>query len=187
MTDSAVLMAADKLFQARGYHQVTEAEIAAEAAVAAVIDKHELLIALLDKYNPRQALKTLLHQSQAKTAEDMVRQTFVQLIAVLDDHPIFLNYALVDMQMNNASYLTSMTTDLALDGVGFINRLSKMPDMRPISPIMLGRAFAALVIGFVATGQFAPRPAQFAMRLFPHRAWVEGMVDIFLYGILETE
>jgi hypothetical protein len=76
---------------------------------------------------------------------------------------------------------------MAGDAASFINRLANMPGMRPISSIMLGRAFASLLIGFVATQQMAPRPAQFAMRIFPVQAWVDGITDIFLYGIMESD
>lgn len=191
MTD--VLEAAEKLFQERGYHTVALADVAAEANIALSAlqsqypEKQDILFALLDRHNPRKAFQKALKQARANTAEALVRETFTHLMAVLDEHPAFLDYALLDIQMNSAGYLTSLFVEMAGDATRFINRLSKMPDVRPVSSVMLGRAFAAFVIGFLATERFAPRPAQFAMRLFPPRAWMDGMIDIFLYGILETE
>lgn len=188
-----ILESAEKLFKQRGYYDVTLEDVAADANLPLpglqkqYADKQDILYALLERHSPRQLLKKTLYQLKGDSAETLAREAFWQLIAVMEEHPIFMEYALLDVQVNNASYLTGLMTELAGEMVGFINRLSKMPEMRPISSVMLGRAFASLLIGFVATEQFAPRSARFAMRMFPQKAWVQGMVDIFLYGILESE
>ncbi|MBZ0309418.1 MAG: TetR/AcrR family transcriptional regulator; helix-turn-helix transcriptional regulator [Anaerolineae bacterium] len=191
--NSLLLDTADRLFQERGYEAVSLADVAAETHVemAAVQqlypDKQDILLALLERYSPRQALHQIFRQAKDKDVESLVRDTFMRLMTLLDSHPHFMTYAMLDVQVNEGSYLTGLMTEMAGDAVRFLNRLSGLPGMRPISPVLLGRAFAALVIGFVATQQFAPRPARFAMRIFPEKAWVDGMIDIFLYGILETE
>ena len=43
----------------------------------------------------------------------------------------------------------------------------------------------AMLLGFVASEQAMPKLARVAMRLFPQRAWVDGVVDLMLYGVLE--
>ncbi len=184
-----LLGTADRLFQERGYEAVSLADLAAEAniEIAAVPDKQDILLALLERHSPRQSLRQILRQAKGQDAETLVRDVFMRLMTLLESHPIFMTYALLDVQVNQASYLTALMTEMAGDAARFVNRLSGLPGIRPISPVMLGRAFAALVIGFVATQQFAPRPARFAMRIFPEKAWIDGMVDIFLYGILESE
>jgi hypothetical protein len=42
-------------------------------------------------------------------------------------------------------------------------------------------------MGFLASERIAPGAARFAMRLFPQRAWLDGMVDLLLYGVLEDD
>lgn len=189
----SLLDAAEKLFQERGYHAVSLMDIATEAQMTLLSvqthypDKQDLLLELLERYSPRQPLRQIFRQIKGNDPEYLVRDLFMRLITSMEEHPRFLEYALLDVQVNQASYLTSLMTEIAGDAALFINRLSSLPGVRPLSSVMLGRAFAALVIGFVATQQFAPRAARFAMRIFPEKAWIDGVVDIFLYGILESE
>lgn len=186
-----ILDAAARLFKTRGYHPVLMADIATESKVPlpAVLthfnDKSEVLEALLERASPREELRRVLAELKYDTLEDMTRGVIVKLMDVLNSHTAFMDMAILDLQVNNGTYMAALFSELAGDAASFINRMSNMPGARPISVIMLGRAFASLLIGFAVTQHLAPRPAQFAMRIFPQKAWVEGIADIFLYGIME--
>jgi len=188
-----ILDAAERLFKTRGYHPVLMAEIATESKVplpailAHYNDKGEVLEALLERSSPREALQKALRDLKYDTLEDMVRGVVVRLMDVLNDHTAFMDLVIIDLQVNNGTYMAALFSELAGDAASFINRMANMQGARPLSTIMLGRAFASMMIGFVVTQHLAPRPAQFAMRIFPQKAWVEGIADIFLYGIMESE
>lgn len=191
--DPKILIAAEKLFKTRGYQAVLMADIAAEAKIALPAvqshyhDKEDILYALLEKHSPREALQQALSELNHDTPEELVRDAIRRMLDVFEKHADFADLAILDLQVNNSNFTTALFSELAGGAAGFVNRLANMPGTRPISTIMLGRAFASLLIGFVATQYFAPRPAQFAMRIFPQRAWVDGVADVFLYGILESE
>lgn len=189
----SILNAAEKLFKQQGYHNVLLADVATAAKVPLpafqthFAHKEDLLHALLDKYSPQQEMQAVLNQIHTDTAEEMVRMAVRRLIEIFNDNKYFVDLALLDMQVNNGAYIGNMFTHLAGGAMSFVNRLSNMPGTRPISNVMLGRAFAAILVGFVITEQLAPRPAQFAMRIFPTNAWIDGIADIFLYGLLEDD
>jgi hypothetical protein len=87
--------------------------------------------------------------------------------------------------VNQGAYLTALFEDLIGDAAGFVNYLSTLPGVRPIPTMILGRALASLLIGFLTSQQLAPESVQRALRLFPQKAWVEGLTDLILNGILE--
>ncbi|NJL93163.1 MAG: TetR/AcrR family transcriptional regulator [Anaerolineae bacterium] len=190
---AAILDTAERLFKEQGYHAVLLADIATQAKVPLPAlqthfhDKSDILNALLERRAPRDALRTALRQINKDSAEEMVRAAIREILQIFSAHADFLDLAILDVQVNNSNYVTALFSELAGDAAGFITRLANMPNMRPISTIMLARALASMLIGFAVTQYIAPRPAQYAMRIFPQRAWIEGMADILLYGIVESE
>lgn len=191
--EAKILQAAEKLFRTRGYPAVTLADIATEAGIPIpALQSHyanprALLFALLDQHSPYEALETALEGIRSDTAEGMIREGVGRLIHVFFEHLPFAHLAIIDLQVNNGAYTTELFNNLASLMIGYVNRLSNMPDVRPISSIMLGRVLASLLVGFVVTQQLAPEQAQLSMRIFPQQAWIDGITDIFLRGILEEQ
>lgn len=191
--DPRILIAAEKLIKTRGYHAILLADVATEAGVPLPAvqshypDKEALLEALLEKYSPKQDIQDALRQLRMDNPEELVRQAIHRLIEIFNAHQNFANLALIDVQVNGGKYLALLFKDLAAEAASFINRLSNLPGTRPISSIMLGRAFASLLLGFIATQQLAPEGAQFAMRVYPTKTWVDGITEIFLHGVLEAK
>lgn len=189
--DPAMLEAATRLFLQKGYYAIELAEIASEAGVALPAlqshfpDKASLFKALLDQHNPGEAIQKAFRSIRSDNAEDMIREAIANLVSVFDAHPRFVPLAAIDIQVNNGAYIHRMFGNVAGESASFINRLSAMPDVRPLSSIMLARTFASLLIGYIATQHLAPDSTQFALRSYPQRAWIEGMTDIFLNGILQ--
>ena len=143
--------------------------------------------ALLEKHSPKAEMLQALRQIRSNSAEDMVRDAMRLLIKIFNNHTSFAELAIIDVQVNDGAFITKFFSELTGEGASFVTRLAAMPGTRPMSSIMLGRAFASLLVGFMATQHVAPQMVQFAMRMFPQDAWVDGMADIFLYGILEPE
>jgi AcrR family transcriptional regulator len=191
--DPKILEAAEKLFKARGFHAVVLADVARESGVALPAvqldfpDTASLLRKLLDKHSPRQEIELALRQLRTDSPETLVRTAVEKFVTILNAHARFVELAVIDVQVNEGAYLAELFGEIAGEAASFINRLSTMHGTRPISSIMLGRVFASLLIGFIATQQLAPQSARYAMRVYPSKAWIEGLSDIFLYGILAHE
>ena len=191
--DPKILDVAERLLKERGYHSIVLADIAEAAGVALpavqshYADKDAVMQALLEKHSPKDEMRQALRQISSGSAEDMVRDAMRLFIQIFSEHDRFAELAIIDMQVNEGAYIAQIFSDLTSEGASFVTRLSAMPGTRPISSIMLGRAFASMLVGFMATQYAAPQMVQFAMRMFPQAAWVDGMADIFLYGILESE
>lgn len=189
--DPKILEAAQRLFRQKGYHAVVLADIATEAEVALPAvqthypHKEAVLQALLQQHDPRQKISRALSQLRGDNAEEAMRGAIEQLLIIFDEHDEFASLLLMDAYINNGQYLEAMLADLASESASFINRLSTMPGIRPISTVMLGRMLSSVLIGFIATQQLAPTDTRFAMRIFPRKAWVDGLSDMLLHGILE--
>lgn len=191
--DPKILDVAERLLRERGYHSIVMADIANEAGVALpavqshFADKDAIMQALLEKHSPKAEMLQALRQIRSSSAEDMVRDAMRLLIKIFNNHTSFAELAIIDVQVNDGAFITKFFSELTGEGASFVTRLAGMPGTRPVSSIMLGRAFASMLVGFMATQHVAPQMVQFAMRMFPQDAWVDGMADIFLYGILEPE
>lgn len=189
--DPHILDAAIKLFTSRGYHAVEMADIATEAGVALLAvqshfpDKAALFEALLQTHNPAISLGTALRRINSSDARVMIQESIQAIIDVFDEHKPFIPLVAIDLQINDGAFLQQMMGDVAGESAGFINRLSTMPDVRPLSSIMLARTYASLIVGYIATQYLAPQSTQFALRSYPKKVWIEGMTDIFLNGILK--
>ena len=191
--DPKILDVAERLLKERGFHAIVMADIAEEAGVALpavqshFADKDAIMQALLEKHSPKAEMLAALRQIRSNSAEDMVRDAMRLLIKIFNNHTSFAELAIIDVQVNDGAFITKFFSELTGEGASFVMRLSTMPGVRPVSSVMLGRAFASILVGFMATQHVAPQMVQFAMRMFPQDAWVDGMADIFLYGILEPE
>lgn len=192
--DPLILEAAEKLFLTEGYSSVVLADVATESGVAlpAILvyfpDTAALLQALLDKHSPRREIFLIIRSLRsADSPEKLIRDALEKFINLFYHHQRFVELALIDLQVNEGDYLSKLFAELAAEAAGFINRLSTLRGTRPVSPIILGRAFASLLFGFMATQAFAPPAARHAMRVYPTKAWVDGLADIFLYGIVEQK
>jgi AcrR family transcriptional regulator len=191
--DPRILDAAERLFRTRGYHSVELADIATESQVALPAvqsyfpDKASILEALLDLHSPRREIRHALTLLHSNSAESMVRETLARVAHIFEQNTSFVHLMVIDMQVNEGAYLETLFNDLAGEAAGFVNRLSAMPGVKPMSSIMLGRALAAVIIGFIATQYLAPQTIQYAMHIYPQKAWIDSVTDILLHGILKSE
>ncbi len=188
--DPKILQAAEKLLHERGYHGVVLADVAQAAGVALpAVQSHyatmdAIFEALWEVHVPRDELRTVLSSIRGDNTASMVRQAIEGLVAVFDSHRSFSALIIIDFQVYDGRYFNRLFSNVASDSAAFITRLATMPGIRPLSTIMLGRVFVSLIVGFVVTQHMAPEAAQLSMRIFPQSAWVDGMTEIFLHGIL---
>jgi hypothetical protein len=108
-----------------------------------------------------------------------------RLVKVISDNQAFVELAAIDVMTNDGASLVGMGLKLFPRALGLMKRLKDTGQLRPVSDVILARTLVAMLLGFVSSEQAMPKIGRMAMNLFPQRAWVDGMVDLLLYGVLE--
>jgi AcrR family transcriptional regulator len=190
---SPLLVAAFEVFKREGYANTTLAQIAkqAEQPVAEVTanyrDTAQLLAAVLKAHNPQAELRDALLAVEGESAEELIRDSTHRLIAVIQQHIPFFELAAVDMQVNGGNMLANLMTPLLPNVLQFTERLTKTGQLRPVPTPVLARTFLSLLIGYIVSERAMPSALQVMMRIFPQKAWLDSMVDLLLYGVLEDD
>ena len=188
-----LLQAGLDVFIENGYSGVTLEQVAARAQVdvstlkAQIPDKETLLHTLLKTYSPLDAMRAAIGSVEGESAEDIIRGAMRRLVQIIDEYPAFVDLAAIDVQANNGAYLASMSTELLPGLLRLFDRLKTTGQLRPAPDPVLARTLVALLMGYVISDKAMPKAVRVAMRLFPQRAWIDGMVDLLLYGILEDD
>lgn len=188
---SDVLDAAFALFSAQGYQHVTMKQVAAKAgsSVAEIqqqyADKPQLLTAALRANAPQQQIRDAVNSIEGNTAETILRDATQRMVKVVQQHLKFFELASLDMQLNGSNVLASLLPSLLPDLMKLLERLKATDELRPVPLPLLARMFVAVLIGYIVTEQTMPQIVQVAMKFFPQKAWLDGMTDLLLYGVLE--
>ncbi len=191
MAENDVLSAALDVFRKEGYGSATIEQIAQQARVdpatvkAQYADKGGLFQALLAAHSPLREIEAAFDAVEGESAEDILRDAMRRMIAALQQDSAFLELVAIDVQMNNGSYVAGMSMRLLPKATALFGRLKSTGELRPVSDPILIRTLVAMVMGFMLSDQAIPQVARVALKLFPQRAWVDGMTDLLLYGILE--
>jgi TetR/AcrR family transcriptional repressor of mexJK operon len=194
MSDAArTLEAAFALFRRDGYAKTTLDAVAASAGVpaSAVIDEYRdkagLLTAVLRAFSPHEELRTALSAIEGETAEDLIRDSAHRVVKVVQKHAAYFELATLDMQLNGGGALAALVPAVLPQTFALMNRLNATGHLRPVATPVLARTFVAMLIGFIASEKAMPGAAQFVMRLFTTKTWLDSMVDLLLYGVLEDD
>ncbi len=188
---AVMLQAALDVFRTQGYAELTPETVARRANLllgevqAQFPDKNNLFAGLIAANSPAKDLEAALDSVEGETAEDILRDAMRRLIRVVTDNQAFVDLAAVDVAHNDGASLVGLGLKLVPKALGLMKRLRDTGQLRPVSDAILARTLAAMLLGFVMSEQAMPKIARVAMRLFPQRAWVDGMVDLMLYGVLE--
>lgn len=188
---SAVLDSALNVFRKNGYFDATMDDIAQVAHInldtlrAQFADKEAMLGALLKAYNPIDEFDEALSSVQDGRAEDMLRDVMRRMTEVAHKHDVYFELVLIDAQVNNGSALTGLSTRLVPKANALLQRMKATGELRPISDLIVARTLISLLMGYVVSERAMPPMARMALRLFPPRAWIDGMVDILIYGLVE--
>ncbi len=181
------------MFRTSGYGGASLEQVAQSGGVdlasleALYPDKGSLFAALMEKYSPVNDLHVALDQVQGETADEILRDLVQRLVAVIAANRAFLDLAAIDVQANNGGNLGNLSLQFVPKILALRQRLKQTGQLRPVSDFILGRTLVAMVIGFALSEQMVPQLARVAMHLLPQRGWVDGMVDLMLYGFLEDD
>jgi AcrR family transcriptional regulator len=188
-----LLDAALDVFRVHGYGGATLEQVAAQASVdldsvrAQFANKDSLFSALLAKHSPIDDLEAALDAVKGDTADDILRDAMRRLVKILDENRTFLELAAMDVHASNGAFLGSLGLQLLPKMLALRQRLIKTGQLRPVSDFILARTLVALLMGFVLSEQVVPHLARTVMRVLPQRGWIDGMVDLLLYGVLEDD
>lgn len=188
-----VMQAAFDLFSRDGYPPTTLDSIAAAAGVPLVEitaqygDKVAVLGAVLRTFSPQDEFGAALSAVEGDTAEDLIRDSAHRMVAVVEKHKAYFELATLDMQLHNGSAMSSLIPAVLPGTLALMNKLNATGQLRPVATPVLARTFVALLIGFVVSERAVPGVAQLAMRLFTTKTWLDSMVDLLLYGVLEDD
>lgn len=181
------------VFRERGYADTTLEQVARQAGVSLAMaevffaDKDQLLNALLDANSPLSDMEAALDTVEGETADDLLRDAMRRMVKVADQHSAFFELAIIDAQANNGSYLGAFSAKLFPKASDLLKRIKATGALRPVSDIIIGRTMVALLMGFLISERAVPQIARVAMRMYPQRAWLDGMIDLLLYGVLEDD
>ena len=190
---SPLLAAAFEVFKREGYANTTLAQIAkqADCPVADIAteyrDTAQILAAVLKAYSPQADMRAALLAVEGESAEDLIRDSTHRLIGVIQRHMPFFELAAVDMQVNGGNMLSALMTPLLPSVLQFTERLNATGQLRPVPTPALARTFLSLLIGYIVSERAMPSALQMMMRIFPQKAWLDSMVDLLLYGVLEDD
>jgi AcrR family transcriptional regulator len=190
---SPLLVAAFEVFKREGYANTTLAQIAKQAdrPVAEVTanyrDTAQLLAAVLKAHSPQAEMQAALLAVEGDSAEDLIRDSTHRLVGVIQQHMAYFELAAVDMQVNGGNMLANLMTPLLPNVLQFTERLTKTGQLRPVPTPVLARTFLSLLIGYIVSERAMPSALQVMMRIFPQKAWLDSMVDLLLYGVLEDD
>lgn len=190
-----ILIAALHVFREEGYADTTLEKVARHAKVdptqlqAQFKDKEGLFTALLRAYSPLEDLLAALEAVEGNSAEDLIRDAMGRMVKITQQHDDFFELVIIDTQINNGTSiaLTNLSAQIFPKALTLLDRLKATGQIRPVSDAILGRTVIAMLIGFVLSERAMPQLARLAMRFFPQRAWLDGMIDLMLYGILEDD
>lgn len=120
-------------------------------------------------------------------ADEMLRDAMRRLVDVSHRHESVLERLMLDPQFSNSSAMLLMTTRLLSSANELLSRVKATGQLRPLSDMIVARTLIAFLMGFIASERAMPQLARVAMRLFPQRAWIDGMTDVMIFGLLEDE
>jgi hypothetical protein len=120
-------------------------------------------------------------------ADEMLRDAMRRMVDVSHRHESLLERVMLDPQLANSPSMILMTTRLLTSANDLLARVKATGQLRPLSDMIVARTLIAFLMGFIASERAMPQLARVAMRLFPQRAWIDGMTDVMIYGLLEDE
>ena len=189
-----ILTAAERLFLSQGYHGTSMRAIAREAgnrAVAGLYNhfptKEAIFTALIEEHNPYQEVLTIMEAAtaDAQTAETFLRTGLTTILQTMSQHYNFIQLAQIDMREFNGKNMRHVVGEMFFPRiVVVVQRLTNMPDLRPMSPVVWMRLMASLIIGYVFTAQIAP---EFVFGDVPHDEWASYFADVLLHGVLDND
>jgi AcrR family transcriptional regulator len=192
-TRKAILGVAKDLFLTQGYTATSMRQIAQAVGItpAAIYNhfagKEEIFISLLQEVAPFERAFEVFEKTEADTPEDLLHQTVRGMVDLLQSHEDYIQLSLIDAQERDGATIVTFVPKLYPHFMEFYQRLVMLDadqgQLRDISPFLFIRTLISLVGGYLITERIA-KPTE-TLNL-PEMDWVQGLVDVFMHGILKA-
>jgi len=195
LTRTNILTEAYHLFLRQGYHGTSMRQIAEGAGIAlgAIYNhfpgKEALFKAVFLANHPYQEMLPAVLAAKGDDPESLVRDMARRMVDSLAQRPSFLNLMFIELVEFNSIHSVELYESILPQVIDRIDQMisSAKERIRPISPIILTRAFIGLFFSYYLTGQIL-QPGSHSPANRQMRSQLESMnafVNIFLYGILK--
>jgi AcrR family transcriptional regulator len=191
-TRGCLVDAALELFLEQGYHGTSMRQIADRAGLALggiynhFDSKEEIFAAVLDVHHPLTRVLPQLGQAQGETAEEFVRDAAHRILNELQgEGGRVVSLALTELVEFQGRHLVGIVEQALPSLLLFVQRFSdRRGRIRNLPVPLLLRMFIVTIVGYVLTDLILKRVPVFkAMDV----SWFDGMLDIYLHGILEAQ
>ncbi len=145
------------------------------------------LTALLHARNPMTDFDAALHSVTGEAADELLRDAMRRLIDATQRNAAYFELALIEADRYQGGTLMAFGAGLLPGANAVFTRIKDTGQLRPLPDWMVVRALVSLFIGFIASERAMPQVVRTASRLLPQRAWIDGLTDIMLYGLLEDD
>jgi AcrR family transcriptional regulator len=192
VTRTKLIGAAHGLFLKNGFHGTSMRQIAEEAGVAVgglynhFRNKDEIFAAVLDAYHPYHVILPALEVTEGQTVEAFVHEVARQVRAAMSEAKAqFLPLIFIELVEFQGQHLKQLVDRLVPRLLDFPQRFTqRRGQLRPLPPPVLFRAFMGLLAGYFLSEMLLKDTELFRRNDID---WFDGMVDIYLHGILEPE
>lgn len=191
-TRAAIIDAAYNLFLRNGFHGTSMRQIAekADLALSGIYNhfssKEEIFAAVFDAYHPYRRILPVLDKAEGETIDEFVRDAARQIKNEVDGiEDKIMPLAFIEMVEFQGRHLAQLAKTMMPTLLNFIQRFGeRRGKLRQVpTPIVLRMLFAVFV-GYILTEMVLKNLPIFKDAEYD---WFDGMMDIYLHGILEPE
>ncbi len=189
-TRSAIIHAAHELFVEQGYHGTSVRQIAQKAEIALggiynhFASKEAIFAVVVDEFHPYREILPALAEIPIESVEGFIRGAFERVTTSLHDRPGFLNLIFIEFVEFNGKHLEDILQNVLPSLSAITQKLTQTSGaLRPIPLPTLVRTFMGMLFSYVISekmiGEQFPAENQ--------TEFLNGLVDIYLHGILERD
>jgi len=190
ITRERLLEVALDQFVRHGFHGTSMRQIAAAAGLAVggiynhFSSKEAIFAAVLDANHPYRVVEAALQEVRVPNLEAFVRETSARLWAMVQGkRERLLPLMFIELVEFQGQHLQAVAANLFPKVQAFMERLDQSTEnRRPLPGPVVLRAFINFMVGHLIIETILSNSPPFqAMDI----DWLEGTVDIFLYGVLK--
>ncbi len=189
-TRRRLVAAAYDLFLQNGYHGTSMRQIAQAAGVAVggiynhFPGKEEIFAEVLDQYHPYHIIVPALEAAQGDSLEAFLRE-LTQLVqsAIRDQRDKLLPLIYIELIEFRGRHIQALAARIVPAFGPVLQRFAdQQAALRPVPLPVIQRAFVGMMVGYFFTEFMLSNSPLVAD---PDVDWLEGMLDVFLRGVLK--
>jgi len=189
-TRQAIEDSAYELFLEQGYSATSMRQIANQAGIALggiynhYAGKEEIFEAIILDKHPYKQILPLIMTAPGETLAEFVHNAAHALVEELGRRPDFIRLMFIEIVEFNSKHMPGFFDEIYPEFLPLVQRFqTPNGELRPIPAPLLLRAFLGMFFSFYMTELITEHMDVPEM----HANALDGFVEIFLYGILETK